>query len=71
MAVERDPEVLGARLRRLALDSHQRQRLHDATVEVAQHRTWPEVARRHLALYEEAIDGNRPVGRSLRAAQSR
>jgi glycosyltransferase involved in cell wall biosynthesis len=71
MTVERDPEVLGSRLRRLALDSQKRQRLHDATLAYAQDRTWPEVARRHLALYEEVIDGDRARSGRVRATQSR
>jgi glycosyltransferase involved in cell wall biosynthesis len=70
MAFERDPETLGARLQRLALDAHKRVRLREATEQFARGRSWPEIARRHLDLYEEVIRGKGTVGRSLRAAQS-
>jgi glycosyltransferase involved in cell wall biosynthesis len=69
MAVSRDPAVLGARLQRLALDPAKAQRLRDATTSFATGRTWPEVARRHLELYEEVAHGNRAPGRRVRAAQ--
>jgi glycosyltransferase involved in cell wall biosynthesis len=69
MAVERDPQVLGGRLQRLALDPTKAQRLRDAAASFAAGRTWPEVARRHLELYEEVTDGNRAPGRRLRATQ--
>jgi hypothetical protein len=39
-------------------------------VTFAQHRTWPEVAQRHLALYEEVLHGDRAPGRRVRATQS-
>jgi hypothetical protein len=71
MAFERDPETLGARLQRLALDAHKRARLRDATEQFGRGRTWPEIARRHLGLYEEVIRGKGPSDRSVRTAQSR
>lgn len=70
MAVARDPEQLGARLRRLALDRQKWQRLRDANDELARGRTWPDVAQRHLELYEEVLDGHRPARRRVWAMQS-
>jgi glycosyltransferase involved in cell wall biosynthesis len=70
MATARDPQALGGRLQRLALDPSKAQRLRDATASFAAGRTWPEVARRHLELYEEVTDGNRVPGRRVRATQS-
>jgi glycosyltransferase involved in cell wall biosynthesis len=48
-----DPAELGARLRVLADDPAQRAALADAAAVMAAGRGWPEVARRHLELYEE------------------
>ena len=51
LAVGADPAAIAGRLRALAADAGERERLRDAARRLAAGRTWPEVARRHLELY--------------------
>lgn len=48
-----DPAALARLLRRLGTDPAQREQLAQASRTLALGRSWPEVARQHLALYEE------------------
>jgi glycosyltransferase involved in cell wall biosynthesis len=66
-AVPADAESIAARLRLLARDAAARERLAAATRDLARERTWPQVAGRHLELYEEVRDAGAAGGR-LRAA---
>ena len=66
-AVPADAESIAARLSLLARDSGARERLAAATRELARERAWPQVAERHLELYEEVCDAG-PAGGRLRAA---
>jgi glycosyltransferase involved in cell wall biosynthesis len=51
LAVGSDPAAIARRLRDLAEDAGERERLRTAARGLAAGRTWPEVARRHLELY--------------------
>ena len=51
LAVSADPAAIAARLRTLAADRGERQRLRAAARGLSNGRTWPEIARRHLELY--------------------
>jgi glycosyltransferase involved in cell wall biosynthesis len=51
LAVSSDPAAIAGRLRTLAAEPGERERLRAAAAELAAGRTWPEVARRHLELY--------------------
>jgi glycosyltransferase involved in cell wall biosynthesis len=51
LAVGADPAAIAARLRTLAEDRGERERLRDAARSLTTGRTWPEIARRHLELY--------------------
>jgi glycosyltransferase involved in cell wall biosynthesis len=53
-AVGAEPAAIAARLRRLAADRGERDRLRAAAGALRAGRSWPEVARRHLELYREA-----------------
>jgi glycosyltransferase involved in cell wall biosynthesis len=66
-AVPADAESIAARLQLLARSAGARERLAAATRELARERAWPQVARRHLELYEEVRDAGAAGGR-LRAA---
>jgi glycosyltransferase involved in cell wall biosynthesis len=66
-AVPADAESIAARLQLLARDASARERLAAATRELARERAWPQVADRHLELYEEVRDAG-AAGRRLRAA---
>jgi glycosyltransferase involved in cell wall biosynthesis len=66
-----DPSGLAERLIELASDRGQLDHLGALTRELAAGRTWTDVARRHVALYEEVIDARRTVGRSFWPRQSR
>jgi glycosyltransferase involved in cell wall biosynthesis len=50
----RDPSALAARLRELDGDPAQRLAMREDTARLAEARTWPAIAARHLQLYEEA-----------------
>jgi glycosyltransferase involved in cell wall biosynthesis len=66
-----DPSGLADRLVELASDRRQLDGLGAATRQLASGRTWTDVARRHVALYEEVIDARRTVGRRLWPRQPR
>jgi glycosyltransferase involved in cell wall biosynthesis len=66
-AVPADADSIAARLRLLARDAGARERLAATTRELARERAWPQVADRHLELYEEVRDAG-PAGRRVRAA---
>lgn len=61
-----DPAGLGARLLRLATDPTHRQAVASATAALADGRTWADVARRHIAIYEEVTHAHRSAGRRVR-----
>ena len=54
LAVGADPAEIAVRLRRLASNGAERDRLRAAAARLAAGRTWPEIARRHLELYGRA-----------------
>jgi glycosyltransferase involved in cell wall biosynthesis len=54
LAVGAEPAAIAARLRSLAADRGERERLRAAVRGLRAGRTWPEIARRHLALYRGA-----------------
>lgn len=62
-----DPDALAAQLTGLADRPERRERLAFDAAVMAQHRTWPEIAARHLELYGEVCDVDGPAGRRLRA----
>jgi glycosyltransferase involved in cell wall biosynthesis len=66
-----DPAGLATRLVELASDPDQLDGLRSAARALASGRTWTDVARRHVALYEEVIDARRTVGRGLWPRQPR
>jgi glycosyltransferase involved in cell wall biosynthesis len=49
--VDTDPAAIAARLKTLAADRGERERLRAAARGLSTGRTWPEIARRHLDLY--------------------
>ena len=51
LAVSADPAAIAGRLGTLAADGGERERLRAAARGLSTGRTWPEIARRHLALY--------------------
>jgi len=55
------PATLAERLRLLAADPAAGESARRASRRLATGRSWPEVAQRHLDLYEEVLDGHRPV----------
>lgn len=61
--VPRDPAALAGRLRELASEELDQARLRAQAETIAQARTWPAIAARHLELYEEVSRGRRPSGR--------
>lgn len=63
LAAPGDAEGLAGRLRRLAADPAGRDALAAASRRLAEGRSWPEVARRHLELYREVIDAGRSPAR--------
>lgn len=66
-----EPAELAARLTELADRPERRERLYWDVAALAESRAWPDVAGRHLDLYEEVSDVARPSGRRLRAGQPR
>ena len=64
-----DPPGFARRLGELAADPDQLRALAVATRALARGRTWDDVARRHILLYEEVIDAHRTVGRRVRPGQ--
>jgi glycosyltransferase involved in cell wall biosynthesis len=63
-----DPVDLARRLRELAADAVQRERMRGASSELAAGRSWPAVARAHADIYEEVARANGTTRRRLRAA---
>ena len=64
-----DPPGFARRLAELAADPDQLRTLAVATRALARGRSWDDVARRHILLYEEVIDAHRTVGRRVRSGQ--
>ncbi|HEX7353517.1 MAG TPA: glycosyltransferase, partial [Mycobacteriales bacterium] len=62
-----DPAAIAGRLRALTRPE-ERARLRAATTALAERRSWSQVARAHVEIYEEVIRDRRPAGRRLRAA---
>ena len=69
MVAPTDPPGLAGRLQQLASDPEQLRVLATATRALAQGRTWEDVARRHITLYEEVIDAHRPASRRVRTGK--
>ena len=69
MVASIDPQALARRLTELAANRSRLGTLRAASRAMAAERSWERVARRHMALYEEVIDADRPPGRRLRAGQ--
>ena len=65
-----DPDSLAGALRRLAADRTHLDALAGWTDTLTSGRTWPEVADRHLHIYEEVTNGIDTPRRRLRATQS-
>jgi glycosyltransferase involved in cell wall biosynthesis len=63
-----EPGALGQRLRELAGDPSRLESLRGQAAVLASERSWGTVARRHLDVYGEVSDADRPPGRRLRAA---
>jgi glycosyltransferase involved in cell wall biosynthesis len=64
----RKPAKLASALRLLASDAHALERVREAAVGLGGDRSWPEVARRHIEIYEEVSRADRNPRRGLRAA---
>ena len=62
------PDPLGPELRRLAAEPDEVGALRAAAADLGSDRTWPAVARRHLAIYEGVSRADRGARRRLRAA---
>jgi glycosyltransferase involved in cell wall biosynthesis len=71
LATPVDPPTLARRLGELASDPEQLASLDHATRQLATGRSWDDVARRHIELYEEVIDASGTVSRSVRSKKSR
>jgi glycosyltransferase involved in cell wall biosynthesis len=70
LAVSSDPAAIAGRLRTLADDRAERDRLRAAARALAAGRTWPEIARRHLELYGQSPGGD-SLANSLREHRGR
>jgi glycosyltransferase involved in cell wall biosynthesis len=70
LVVPVEPEGMAKRLVELATDPRALQSVGAATAELASGRTWNDVARHHVALYEEVIHARRAAGRRLRPGKS-
>jgi glycosyltransferase involved in cell wall biosynthesis len=68
LAVPLDSSGLASRLRELAHDRDELASLTRATGELRRGRSWPEVARAHLRIYEEVTDAAGAPGRLVRTA---
>jgi glycosyltransferase involved in cell wall biosynthesis len=64
-----DPDELAGSFRRLAAERRHLDALARWSETLAAGRTWPEVADRHLSIYQEVTHGPDPSRRRLRAAQ--
>ncbi len=65
LAAPSGPHGWAKRLVELASDPRALETLRSETRRLAAGRTWTEVARRHIAMYEEVIDARRPAGRRV------
>lgn len=65
LEVPRDPSAIAERLRRLASHRGTRERLRASTRRFATGRSWPQVARQHLDLYEEMLRAPHAADRTL------
>jgi glycosyltransferase involved in cell wall biosynthesis len=70
VASSMEPEALAARLVRLARQPDERDRLARASAQLADGRTWPAVAQRHLAIYEEVTSAQHAQRASRRAVRN-
>ncbi|WP_239313008.1 MULTISPECIES: glycosyltransferase [unclassified Frankia] len=68
MTIPGTPAELAERLRELARDHARLDRIRAANAFLADGRSWPTVAGRHLDLYEEVTGGKGAVGRRVRTA---
>lgn len=66
-----DPAQMAARLRGLASDRRRLEPLAALTASLRQGRSWDELARRHIALYEEVIHARRSPKRTVRRGSGR
>lgn len=66
MVVPLDPAGMAARFRDLAADRSRLERLLAVSQPLAGGRSWPELAARHLALYEEVLHAQSRTGRRAR-----
>lgn len=66
-----EPQGLADRLLGLAAGTGVLEQLGAMTSALAGERTWGQVARRHMEIYEEVIDANRTSDRRIRPTQSR
>jgi glycosyltransferase involved in cell wall biosynthesis len=67
IVVERDANRVAERLRALATAPAELEQLRAATDRLCRERAWPEVARRHLDVYEEVNRARRPARRRVRS----
>ena len=65
LATSTEPTALARRLTELARDPAARTALTSDARGLAEGRSWPAVAQRHLEVYEEVVDGERPAHRRL------
>jgi glycosyltransferase involved in cell wall biosynthesis len=68
LAVPRDPALLRDRLRQLARDPAARDVLAEAAAGLTRNRSWADVARAHLRIYEEVTHASCASSRLVRAA---
>ncbi len=71
LAAPSSPQGWAKRLVELASDPHELEAQRSETRRLAAGRTWSEVARRHIEMYEEVIDARRIAGRRVRPGKPR
>jgi glycosyltransferase involved in cell wall biosynthesis len=69
MVTPTDPLGFARRLHELVSDPDQLRALATATRALAHGRSWEDVARRHILLYEEVTDAHRPASRRVRTGE--
>lgn len=69
MVVSSEPVLLAGRLLELANDRERLQPLKKLANDLAEGRSWKQVAKRHVSIYEEVALANRTPGRSVRTRQ--
>jgi glycosyltransferase involved in cell wall biosynthesis len=69
MVVSTEPMLMAGRLLELANHRERLQPLQKLADELAQGRSWKQVAKRHVSIYEEVALANRTPGRSVRTRQ--